>query len=107
MTTDATPAPAFVAAGVDDEPVTVVVTRRVKPGREAAYEAWLGRLIDGAAAQIVEAVEARGQEELVRGAATAAAVRRRVSTGRDRVAAVGTRGRRQRGHRGRCSCRPQ
>ena len=29
--------------------VTVVVTRRVKPGREAAYEAWLAALIDGAA----------------------------------------------------------
>jgi hypothetical protein len=28
------------------EPVTVVVTRRVKPGCEQAYEAWLGRLID-------------------------------------------------------------
>ena len=27
------------------QPVTVVVTRRVKPGREAAYEAWLERLI--------------------------------------------------------------
>lgn len=26
------------------EPVTVVITRRVKPGREAAYEAWLQRL---------------------------------------------------------------
>ncbi len=31
------------------EPVTVVVTRRVKPGREAAYEAWLARLIGDAA----------------------------------------------------------
>jgi antibiotic biosynthesis monooxygenase (ABM) superfamily enzyme len=29
---------------MDTEPVTVVVTRRVKPGREAAYEAWLQRL---------------------------------------------------------------
>ena len=29
----------------DTEPVTVVVTRRVKPGREAAYEAWLERLL--------------------------------------------------------------
>lgn len=28
----------------DALPVTVVVTRRVKPGREADYEAWLGRL---------------------------------------------------------------
>lgn len=27
------------------QPVTVVVTRRVKPGREPAYEAWLERLI--------------------------------------------------------------
>ncbi len=31
------------------EPVTVVVTRSVKPGREPAYEAWLGRLIASAA----------------------------------------------------------
>jgi len=31
------------------EPVTVVVTRRVKPGREPDYEAWLARLIAGAA----------------------------------------------------------
>jgi antibiotic biosynthesis monooxygenase (ABM) superfamily enzyme len=29
---------------VDGEPVTVVVTRRVKPGREADYEAWLAQL---------------------------------------------------------------
>lgn len=28
----------------DDAPVTVVVTRRVKPGREADYEAWLAGL---------------------------------------------------------------
>lgn len=28
--------------------VTVVITRRVKPGREAAYEAWLARLIAAA-----------------------------------------------------------
>jgi antibiotic biosynthesis monooxygenase (ABM) superfamily enzyme len=27
------------------EPVTVVVRRRVKPGREASYEAWLARLV--------------------------------------------------------------
>lgn len=27
-----------------DEPVTVIITRRVKAGREAAYEAWLQRL---------------------------------------------------------------
>lgn len=33
----------------DDEPVTVVVSRRVKPGCEAAYEAWLERLIASAA----------------------------------------------------------
>lgn len=32
------------------EPVTVVVTRRVRAGRQAAYEAWLDRLIAGAAA---------------------------------------------------------
>ena len=32
------------------EPVTVVVTRRVKAGREAAYEAWLGKLIREASA---------------------------------------------------------
>ena len=31
------------AAG-DTEPVTVVVTRKVKPGREKDYEAWLARL---------------------------------------------------------------
>lgn len=30
------------------EPVTVVVTRRVKPGRESAYEAWLERLLGAA-----------------------------------------------------------
>jgi len=30
------------------EPVTVVVTRRVRPGREAAYETWLARLVEGA-----------------------------------------------------------
>lgn len=30
------------------EPVTVVVRRRVKPGREAAYEAWLARLVSDA-----------------------------------------------------------
>jgi antibiotic biosynthesis monooxygenase (ABM) superfamily enzyme len=33
------------------EPVTVVVTRRVRPGHEAAYEAWLERLV-GAAAEL-------------------------------------------------------
>ncbi len=32
------------------EPVTVVVSRRVKPGCEAAYEAWLDRLIQAAGA---------------------------------------------------------
>ena len=31
-----------------NEPVTVVVTRRVRPGKEAAYEAWLDRLIASA-----------------------------------------------------------
>ena len=31
------------------EPVTVVVTRRVKAGREADYEAWLARLLAAAA----------------------------------------------------------
>ena len=31
------------------DPVTVVVRRKVRPGREAGYEAWLGRLTDGAA----------------------------------------------------------
>jgi antibiotic biosynthesis monooxygenase (ABM) superfamily enzyme len=30
------------------DPVTVVVSRRVRPGSEQAYEAWLERLIDGA-----------------------------------------------------------
>jgi uncharacterized protein len=33
----------------NNEPVTVVVTRQVRTGREAAYEAWLRRLIDQAA----------------------------------------------------------
>ena len=33
-----------VAAPGTDEPVTVVITRRVKAGREADYEAWLARL---------------------------------------------------------------
>ncbi|MFZ5441160.1 MAG: antibiotic biosynthesis monooxygenase [Myxococcota bacterium] len=32
------------------EPVTVVVTRRVRAGREQAYEAWLERLLAGASA---------------------------------------------------------
>lgn len=32
------------------EPVTVVTTRRVKPGREAEYEAWLSRLVRDASA---------------------------------------------------------
>jgi hypothetical protein len=35
-------------AVVKSEPVTVVVTRRVKAGHEAAYEQWLSRLIDEA-----------------------------------------------------------
>lgn len=30
------------------DPVTVTVRRRVKPGREAEYEAWLARLTEGA-----------------------------------------------------------
>lgn len=30
-------------------PVTITVRRKVKPGREAAYEAWLKRLTEGAA----------------------------------------------------------
>lgn len=34
----------------DNEPVTVVVSRSVKRGCEAAYEAWLDRLIEGASA---------------------------------------------------------
>lgn len=33
------------------DPVTVVVRRRVKPGREADYEAWLGRLTAAARAE--------------------------------------------------------
>jgi uncharacterized protein len=33
------------------DPVTIVVRRRVRPGRETDYEAWLGRLTRGAAAQ--------------------------------------------------------
>lgn len=40
--------PAIERAPVDGEPVTVVVTRRVRAGREQAYEAWLARLIEGA-----------------------------------------------------------
>ena len=39
----------MAAAATAAEPVTVVVTRRVRPGREAGYEAWLARLIEGAA----------------------------------------------------------
>lgn len=31
------------------EPVTITVRRKVRPGREAAYEAWLKRLTEGAA----------------------------------------------------------
>ncbi|MGP1358141.1 antibiotic biosynthesis monooxygenase [Roseicyclus sp.] len=31
------------------EPVTVVVRRKVRPGREVEYEAWLARLTEGAA----------------------------------------------------------
>ncbi len=33
-----------VMQAMAQEPVTVVITRRVKPGREADYEAWLERL---------------------------------------------------------------
>lgn len=33
------------------DPVTIVVRRKVKPGREKDYEAWLKRLTQGAAAQ--------------------------------------------------------
>lgn len=36
------------ALGVPGEPVTVVVTRRVRPGCEARYEAWLQRLLQDA-----------------------------------------------------------
>lgn len=39
---------ALFSAPREGEPVTVVVTRRVRPGREEAYEAWLARLIQGA-----------------------------------------------------------
>lgn len=35
-------------ADPDHQPVTVVVTRRVKPGREADYERWLRALVDEA-----------------------------------------------------------
>jgi uncharacterized protein len=37
-----------VSTSMADEPVTVVVTRRVKPGHEPQYEAWLRRLVDDA-----------------------------------------------------------
>jgi antibiotic biosynthesis monooxygenase (ABM) superfamily enzyme len=33
------------------DPITIIVRRRVKPGQEAAYEAWLTRLTDGARAR--------------------------------------------------------
>ncbi len=45
MTAEATPSTGPAAR--DHEPVTVVVTRRVRLGCEKAYEAWLERLIDG------------------------------------------------------------
>jgi len=48
MTVEATPSTGSAAR--DHEPVTVVVTRRVRLGCEQAYEAWLGRLIEGAKA---------------------------------------------------------
>ncbi len=35
-------------ASSDNEPVTVVVTRRVRQGAASAYEAWLARLIESA-----------------------------------------------------------
>lgn len=35
-----------------NDPVTIVVRRKVKPGRETDYEAWLERLTKGTAAQI-------------------------------------------------------
>ena len=34
------------------EPVTIVVRRKVRPGREAEYEAWLGRLTGGVADRV-------------------------------------------------------
>lgn len=37
------------SAGAMANPVTIVVRRRVKPGREADYEAWLTRLTEAAA----------------------------------------------------------
>ncbi len=36
------------SSDVEKEPVTVVVTRQVRVGSEAAYEVWLERLIEGA-----------------------------------------------------------
>lgn len=33
------------------EPVTIIVRRKVKPGRESDYEAWLTRMTEGAKAQ--------------------------------------------------------
>jgi hypothetical protein len=44
MAAEATPSRG--RAPPDPEPVTVVVTRRVRRGREAAYEAWLERLLE-------------------------------------------------------------
>ncbi|HRE89786.1 MAG TPA: antibiotic biosynthesis monooxygenase [Myxococcota bacterium] len=37
--------PLAIAESADHEPVTVVVTRRVRRGHEKAYEAWLERLV--------------------------------------------------------------
>lgn len=37
--------------GVVTDPVTIIVRRRVKPGREAEYEAWLARMMEGAKAR--------------------------------------------------------
>lgn len=41
---------AAAVTALRSEPVTVVVTRRVKPGREPEYEAWLRRLVADAEA---------------------------------------------------------
>lgn len=48
MSTEALPSTGRAAGEL--EPVTVVVTRRVRPGCEQAYEAWLERLIEAAKA---------------------------------------------------------
>src|SRR3712207_5970408 len=48
--TSETPMNAALAQGKESPPVTVTVTRRVKPGREAAFEAWLHGVIQAATA---------------------------------------------------------